>query len=242
MRNCTLPLCLLIGLVLALPDASTEPERTGLAKPTGVVEGTVYYQPDAKRRWRYQRYYVRKPKTGEIAEAVVAVSGMAGKPHLAGQVAVMDQVNYRFVPETLAIRTGDSVRFKNSDDALHNVLSHDGDKPFNINLVKGGEHVQRFDRAGGLAKPLRLGCVYHGAMQAWVYVFDHSHYHVTGTDGKFRLENLPPGKLELAIRHAAGRLAWKKQIIIEAGKTTRMDIRISPDDLIQSEEKQTNSP
>ena len=151
MRNCTLPLCLLIGLVLALPDASTEPERTGLAKPTGVVEGTVYYQPDAKRRWRYQRYYVRKPKTGEIAEAVVAVSGMAGKPHLAGQVAVMDQVNYRFVPETLAIRTGDSVRFKNSDDALHNVLSHDGDKPFNINLVKGGEHVQRFDRAGGLA-------------------------------------------------------------------------------------------
>ena len=225
------------------PPALAKSTDRGLSSKTGIIEGTVFYQPDAKRRWRYQRYYVRKPRTGELAEVVVAVSITDDKqekpdnPHHAGQVAVMDQINYRFVPETLAIRAGDSVRFKNSDEALHNVLSHNGAKPFNVNLVKGGEYVQRFGRAGGLAKPMRLGCVYHGAMQAWIYVFDHPYYEVTGADGKFRLENLPPGKHELALRHAAGGLSWKKQITIEAGKTTRIDIRISPDNLIRSKTK-----
>jgi plastocyanin len=239
-----------MGLALFLPEVLAEFGPPALDKPTGgelssktgIIEGTVFYQPDAQRRWRYQRYYVRKPRTGELAEAVVAVSikDKREKPdnmHHAGQVAVMDQINYRFVPETLAIRAGDSVRFKNSDDALHNVLSLNGEKPFNVNLAKGGEYVQRFSRAGGLSNPMRLGCVYHGAMQAWIYVFNHPSYQVTGADGKFRLENLPPGKHELALRHVAGGLSWKKQITIEAGKTTRIDIRISPDNLIRSKTK-----
>lgn len=208
---------------------------------SGTIEGIVYYQPDPARLWRYQRYYVSNPKTGELAEAVVALiakseRGKTGMIHTERE-EVMDQVNFRFVPETLTIRTGDSVRFKNSDNALHNVMTLGGNRPFNINLLKDIEHVQKFDLAAGLDKPLRLGCVYHGAMQAWIYVFDHPYYHVTGVDGRFRLAKVPPGEYELALRHAAGGLTWKKQVIIQAGETARVDIRISPDNLIKPPKK-----
>ena len=43
----------------------------------GAVEGTVSYQPDTKRPWRYSRYYVKQAKTGELAEAVVALRAKA---------------------------------------------------------------------------------------------------------------------------------------------------------------------
>ncbi|MDP7009848.1 MAG: carboxypeptidase regulatory-like domain-containing protein [Verrucomicrobiota bacterium] len=228
-------------LAIQAPSAMAAPAKGPAgdsSRNTGTIEGVVHYQTDLTRRWRYQRYYVRKSKAGELAEAVVALNVKGKKEQLAGQgrppkLVVMDQINFRFVPETLAIRAGGSVQFKNSDDSLHNVMTYDGAKPFNINLIKGGKHVQKFDRAGGLAKPLHLSCIYHGAMQAWVYVFDHPHYQVTGADGKFRLTNVPPGEHELALRHPAGKLTWKKMITVKAGETTRIEIRVSPDNLIQ---------
>ena len=36
----------------------------------GAIEGVVTYHADAKRPWRYSRYYIKQAKTGELAEAV----------------------------------------------------------------------------------------------------------------------------------------------------------------------------
>jgi plastocyanin len=237
-RSLRFAVLLLPALVPSAAAATAKPAPSGASNKTGSIEGVVYYQSDLSRRWRYQRYYVSKPKTGELAEAVVALNVKGEKAPATGQphppkLVVMDQVNFRFVPETLAIRVGGSVQFKNSDDSLHNVMTYGGAKPFNINLIKGAKHVQIFDHAGGLPKPLRLGCVYHGAMQAWVFVFDHPYYQVTGVDGKFRMANVPVGEHKLGLRHAAGKLTWKKKITIKPGEITRVNIRVSPDNLIQ---------
>ena len=234
-----------LSLAILTPSAIAAPAKpvpSGASGKTGTIEGVVYYQPDLSRRWRYQRYYVSKPKTGELAEAVVALNVKGQKEPPTGQshppkLVVMDQVNFRFVPETLAIHVGGSVQFKNSDDSLHNVMTYGGAKPFNINLIKGAKHVEKFDHATGLAKSLRLGCVYHGAMQAWVFVFDHPYYQVTGADGKFRMTNVPAGEHELGLRHPAGKLTWKKKITIKPGQITRVHIRVSPDNLIQPTKK-----
>src|SRR5690242_7781952 len=133
------------------------------------LEGTLTYQSDPKRPWRLSRYYLANPREGSLAEAVVALDG----PNLGSAVAppasktvTLDQVNFQFVPETVAIRAGDSVRIINSDEVLHNVMTADGSKPFNMNVVKGQEFTQVFDQAGGLAHPIRLGCVFHGTMRA----------------------------------------------------------------------------
>jgi plastocyanin len=201
----------------------------------GTVEGVIKYLPDSKRPWRFSRYYIQNPKTGFLAETVVALErpGLGSlAPAPSPTKHSMDQLNYQFVPETLAIRAGDTVLFSNSDDALHNVMTADGGEPFNVNVVKGKEFVHAFNQAGGLEHPVRLGCVFHGAMRAWIYVFDHPWFQLTEKDGRFRLENVPVGEYTLGVVHPAGKLRRAQLIQVKADETTSLEISLSPDDLI----------
>ena len=38
-------------------------------------------------------------------------------------------------------------------------------------------------------------------MFAWVSVFDHPYFAVSGTDGKFVIKNVPPGKYTIVAAH-----------------------------------------
>jgi len=198
--------------------------------PTGAVEGVVTYAADAKKPWRYARYYVRK---GALAESVVALSGgdLKPAPSAAPSTVVIDQKNYQFSPETVAIRTGDRVRFTNSDGAVHNVRAATLDYEFNESMAPGGETLQTFKVATGIDHPLRVGCVYHSAMRAWVYVFDHPRFKLTAADGAFRFDGLPPGTYTLDVVHPAGELRGSLAVTIKAGETAKAELRLSPDNL-----------
>src|SRR5689334_7226138 len=200
---------------LLLLLAAATPFAPASGTKTGIVEGIIKYAPDSKRPWKFSRYYIQNTKSGSLAEAVVALEGPGpGKlaPLNSPKKCAMDQINYQFVPETIAIRAGDTVLISNSDDALHNVMTSDGDKPFNVNVVRGKEFAHTFARAGGLNKPIRLGCIFHGAMRAWIYVFDHPWFKVTEQDGRFRFENVPVGEYSLGVVHSAGKLRSSRRI------------------------------
>ncbi|MEZ6071178.1 MAG: carboxypeptidase regulatory-like domain-containing protein [Pirellulales bacterium] len=198
------------------------------------ITGTVRYHVDPDRVWRYRRYYVADHKTGEIAEAVVALRGQSlrkGTYPAVEEVAVIDQRDHEFVPETSAIRAGQTVRFSNSDAANHNVYSRDPLHPFNITIPSGGELTESFPRGGGISRPVELGCVFHNNMRAWVFVFEHPFFHVTASDGRYNLTGVPPGEYRLEMAHPAGRLRWSKEITVHAGETVTVDIDVSPDDV-----------
>lgn len=202
---------------------------------TGIIEGVVIYEADPKRRWRYGRYYIKDRKKGFLAEAVVALRGPALKQKArdaaAGATWNVDQENFRFVPETCAIRAGDTVKFSNSDPETHNVNSTSGLDQFNVNIGNGQEHSQTFRHAGGIRRPVRLGCVLHSGMRCWIFVFAHPYYQLTKADGRFRLEDVPAGRYELAMAHPAGELSWSEKVDVTAGQTVRVEIRVSPDDI-----------
>jgi plastocyanin len=203
---------------------SAEPEL-------GTVEGTVSYQTDAKRPWRYARYYVKNAKTGELAEAVVALRAKAvADADRPAETAVIDQANFQFYPETVVIRRGDSVKFTNSDAATHNVQTSGEIANFNVNTPGGEAHTFRFDKAGGTRQPAVIGCVFHSGMRAHVFVFDHPWYALTSDTGRFRLGDVPAGEYELEVVHLAGELRWRKRIAVKPGETVRVDIGLSPDD------------
>ncbi|MEZ6032127.1 MAG: carboxypeptidase regulatory-like domain-containing protein [Planctomycetaceae bacterium] len=204
------------------------PEDTSL---TGTIQGTVRYAADPTHPWRLGRYYIRNAKSGELAEAVVAISARGLKSPVETResaTVVIDQKNFQFTPETTAIRAGDRVRFLNSDNHAHNVKTSHPDFSFNVAMPVGSEHTETFMTASGTSRPYRIDCVFHSAMQAWIFVFDHPWYQVTEASGNFLMKDVPPGEYRLDVVHPAGGLQHRQTIQVVAGKVARFEIRMKP--------------
>ena len=200
---------------------------------TGSLEGTVRYVADPKRKWRRGRYYV--DKGGRLAEAVVAlrkVSSVSDSPP-SPTVWTVDQKHFQFVPETVAIRAGDAVKFTNSDREIHNVRTSDGFHTFNVSIAHGSEALQTFRRAAGIDSPIRLGCAFHGSMRGWIYVFGHPFFAVTATEGRFHFVDIPAGEYSLDVVHPAGGLRWSSEVTIEDGDSAVIDVTMPPDSKIE---------
>jgi plastocyanin len=107
-----------------------------------------------------------------------------------GGHAVMDQRNETFVPHVLAITTGTTVDFPNSDMFYHNVFSLSKPKSFDLGRYAAGRtRPVRFDRPG----IVRVFCDIHSHMNAFILVFGHPFFAKTDADGRYRIENVPPG-------------------------------------------------
>jgi plastocyanin len=147
-------------------------------------------------------FYVVGPK-GELADVVVSLKGVTGKSTGASQPpAVLDQKGCLYTPQILAIQTGQKLVVKNSDNCIHNVHCTPtvaGNEEHNdAQMPVGADLTYTF------AKPemfLRFKCDVHPWMFAWVSVFDSPYFCVSGTDGKFIIKNVPPGKYTVEANH-----------------------------------------
>ena len=109
--------------------------------------------------------------------------------------AVMDQRNETFVPHVVAVMTGTVVDFPNSDKTYHNVFSLSKPKRFDLGRYAAGRSQSvRFDRPG----IVRVFCDIHTHMNAFILVFNHPFFDLTEVDGRFRLDDIPPGSYTVA--------------------------------------------
>ncbi len=136
----------------------------------------------------------------EIRNAVVWLENPpAGAPSTAPTEKVeIDQRGCAFIPRVVVVPAGGTVDFLNSDRLLHNI--HATPKlnvTFNRTQPKGRTIPVTF------AKPeiVRIDCDLHSWMTAWVVVAEHSFYAITGAEGQFVFDNLPPGQYKLQIWH-----------------------------------------
>ncbi len=116
--------------------------------------------------------------------------------------AQMDQRNERFVPHVLAVTAGTYVDFPNDDRTYHNVFSLSKTKEFNLGRYAAG-HSQSvlFDQPG----IVRVFCEIHSHMSAFILVFGHRYFSVTGDDGRYRIEGVPAGTYTLLVWNEAVR-------------------------------------
>ena len=114
--------------------------------------------------------------------------------------ATLDQSRCQFVPRVLAGRTGSHLTLVNSDALVHNVDAVAGSRPhFNFAMPLTGMRVTRVlpSRPGVLS----LRCDFHPWMRAQVRLFDHPHFALTDTHGRFELLDVPAGAQQLHVWH-----------------------------------------
>lgn len=111
-------------------------------------------------------------------------------------VAVMDQVDKRFVPHLLVVQVGTLVEFPNSDPIAHHVYSFSRPNQFNLPLYKGDiQPSVRFTQEGIIT----LGCNIHDNMLGYILVVDTPLYAKTDADGRAVLETGLADELEVRI-------------------------------------------
>jgi len=134
--------------------------------------------------------------------------------------AVMDQRNETFLPRLLAVQTGTTVDFPNSDSTYHNVFSLSRARRFDLGRYAAGKTKSvRFDRPG----VVRVFCDIHSHMSAFVVVFNHPYFRVTDADGRFRIDNVPPGTYTV-VGWYEGEARTQRAVTVTAGAVADLEL------------------
>lgn len=139
------------------------------------------------------------------------------------ETGVLDQLNLTFVPHVIAVQKGTKIDFPNSDSVRHNLYSPpDCCKQFNLGTYDVGViKTVEFDTVCTVP----LLCNVHAEMSAYVLVLENPYFSVTGKDGVFKIENVPPGTYKVSAWHEKLRTVTK-DVTVEAGKTANVDYNL----------------
>jgi plastocyanin len=112
----------------------------------------------------------------------------------------LDQNGCTYKPHVMGIMVGQTYRILNSDGILHNIHTLPTiNKSFNRGMpgnVK--EATTTFEKPENV---FHIKCDVHPWMSAYIGVYTHPFYSVTGTDGKYTISGLDPGTYEITAWH-----------------------------------------
>ena len=156
---------------------------------------------------------------GELANVVVSIK-QEDSPDLEGEQittpAVLDQKGCMYTPRVIAMMAGQPLVVKNSDPFLHNVHSLAEINP-NFNFGQPNVDPGKKVESPKAKEYFRVKCDVHPWMSAYIAVFEHPFFAVTGEDGKFAIKDLPDGDYTVVLWHE--KLGTKEeQVTITDGK------------------------
>lgn len=138
----------------------------------------------------------------------------------------LDQNGCVFKPHVIAVAAGTSIDIINSDSVTHNVHTYPEENSAMNKAQPPSLKVISIATEFGEEDPMKVACDYHGWMSSWVGIFEHPYFAVTGADGAFSLDSVPPGAYEVkAWQEELGELV--KTVQVKAGETTSLDFEFT---------------
>ena len=220
-----------MGRILALGILGTLACGTVAAAQTGSVTGTV--STTAKGVPPVRVTIDQKVCGNELPDEAIVVDGqgrlanavvtLTGVKRAAPAEAAVTNEKCRFAPRVQLISSKTAVRTTSKDPILHttNAQLENGRTLFNVALPVPGININKAIAATG---PVRLSCNTHPWMRGWMIVTDEAAA-VSGGDGRFTIDNVPPGTYELRVWHEALKGAPQK-ITVAAGKPTEVSVTV----------------
>ena len=157
-----------------------------------------------------------------LRNVVVSVSdGVSGRWEVPSDPVRIDQKGCVYIPHVLGMQTRQELIVGNGDNFAHNIHSLEGpNRSFNFGQRKMGQtkSIKNLTRAD----KLYVKCDVHAWMGAWVCIFPHPFFAVTGEEGTFELKGLPPGTYTIEAWHEE---LGEKTVIVEvkAGEASEAD-------------------
>jgi plastocyanin len=206
------------------PAAAPEPAANGTAATPagapsagafgkGAISGTARFTgkvPEARPITTPDPFCARNPikeedilvgANGGLKNVIVRVTkGAAGTYPAPTTPAAVDQTGCMYRPRAQVVMAGQPVQVRNGDQTLHNVHSYKGASTvFNQAQIPGMPAMTKtFDQAGQVIK---FKCDVHPWMTGFVAVASNPFSAVSGDDGSFSIDKLPPGDYTLEAWH-----------------------------------------
>lgn len=165
---------------------------------------------------------VRVSADNALAGVVIEIQEIEARPGQTEGEYVIRQKDCGFHPELLVVPDGATLTIHNDDAVMHNVNAGQ----WNLAQPAGFRPLTQTMRF--MRRPfVRIHCNVHSWMEAWIYVARSPCYGTTDADGRFRVEDIPPGSYTVTAIHP--KLGTQRfEITVGSGQTVEHDLTFRP--------------
>jgi len=224
------PIVCICFMFTGWPVTAAEPAKTGTIQGNVRFTGTVP-KPQMIRTTDGSTIehsdLVVDQKTKGLRYVIAVLEDAPEQPKVKdAKPVVVDQVSWVFQPRVVAVQCGQAVRFDNSDTVNHSVMAISTVKENQLNTVAapGSPVIHTFEPQ---KTPVLIGCSLHSWMRAWVYISRHPWFAVSGAEGKFKIDQIPPGKYTLLLHHPDTNLRERKAVEVRSDHTLEVTVEWS---------------
>jgi len=157
----------------------------------------------------------------------------AGKPFPNKPINIISE-NCKFLPEVNVIPQGGTFFVDNQDAVMHNSQVYQSERgKIILNIPIPAEEISegkvKFQKH---YKIFQMICGMHEFMQTWGYRVQNPYYFQTRLDGKYKIDNIPPGEYKVNAWHYLMKYRSSK-IKISEGETVNLDFQFNGDEVIR---------
>lgn len=217
------------GAAVSAPAAPVAAAAAPGVLGKGVIRGSVHFTgkaPELRAVTTPDPFCSRHPlkdedvlvdASGGLANVWVhVVKGANGSYPPPAAPAVVDQSACMYRPRVQGIVAGQSLEIRNSDQTLHNVHTYRGASTvFNQAQIPGMAPMSK--KVGEAGQVIKFRCDVHNWMTGYVGVSANPFFAVSGADGGFTIDKLPPGSYTLEAWHE--RLGTRTADVVVAEET-----------------------